>query len=194
MEKKIIATLFLFFLTFFSFCQSNSTHIDFEGVPVNGQFERFVPEMISNGYRFDEFYGDIAVFKGRYNGQKCSVGAFLEPEIGLVHMVGVIFESHYTWVQIYKDYCKHKKYLTEKYGEPSEVFEEFAGEEPINDSEKMYKLINDSCLFACSWVLENGVIVISIESEDYFNNHVIITYIDSTNTKKVATEDDRLLR
>ena len=193
MDKKIIATLSLFFLTFFSFCQSIN-HIDFEGVPVDGTFDVFVPKMLINDYRFDEFYGDIAVFKGKYNGQKCSVGAVAESESGVVHMVGVIFESHYSWTQIYKDYIKHKKYLAEKYGEPSEVFEEFAGEEPKNDSDRMYKLINDSCLFACSWVLENGVIVMSIESEDYFNNHVIITYIDSANTKKVATEEEKILR
>ena len=74
--------------------------------------------------------------------------------------------------------------LTQKYGEPSEVIEEFQTySEPRSDDMKLLYLKTDKCKYETSFVCENGVIILKMAHIGYDSCFVVLTYYDSINTK-----------
>ena len=67
------------------------------------------------------FKGDFAGFKS------CTVGVSTLKAVNVVSTIGVIFPSHDDWSSLERDYDHLKSMLTQKYGEPNEVVEQFQG-------------------------------------------------------------------
>jgi hypothetical protein len=101
-------------------------------------------------------------------------------------MIGVIFQSRDNWADLESDYDFFKEMLTEKYGAPAVVIEEF-DRDPKDNNAKLYELTMDRCTWASGFETELGEIELSIEYQD-FQSRVVLRYRDKINTEKVRKQ------
>ena len=74
--------------------------------------------------------------------------------------------------------------LAEKYGEPSDVVENFDNSvQPKDDNSKMYQLGMNRCKYFTTYKTENGSIQLSIENESFSTSFVKLAYFDKINSE-----------
>lgn len=184
-RRNICLSIILFVSVFFNTQTSYAQHLDFDGVDIDGLFEEFVPSMETKGYVFDEFYGNIASFKGTFCNHECTVCGIAKGYDDVIHIVTVLFENRDTWNEIRSDYTDISDYLTHKYGNPSEVFDNIGNGFPNNGDAVLCMFKENVCVMSSTWILPDGVIILSVESEHGIRNHIVTTFVDVNNTAKI---------
>ena len=105
----------------------------------------------------------------------------------LLHLgnrVKVIFPERDTWSSLSSDYFNLKELLIEKYGEPSDVVEEFdTYSEPRDDNSKMHEVGMNRCIYYSTMETENGSIQLSIENNGVIASFVTLIYFDKINSE-----------
>lgn len=183
--KKILVTLVAGILTISLFAQDS--HLKFKGVPIDGSLTEFVNKMKSAGFTHIGTEDGIAALQGDFAGYKnCTVAVFTVKPLNVVSMIGVIFNSRDNWADLEGDYDFFKEMLTEKYGVPAVVIEEFK-RSPQDDNDKLYELSMNRCTWASAFQTELGEIELSIEHQD-FQSRVVLRYRDKTNTERVRKQ------
>jgi len=133
--------------------------------------------------------GDFAAFKG------CIVGVSTLKQKDLVSIITVIFPERNTWSLLSSNYFSLKEMLTEKYGEPSDVVEEFDTEsysKPKDDGDRMYQVSMDNCKYHSIYETEKGSIKLSIDHNSVLSCFVRLSYFDKINSEiiKAKAMDD----
>lgn len=183
--KKLVFALML--LTGLS-AVAQSEHLTFKGVPINGTVGEFVGKLKQKGFSHIGTKHGIAILSGDFASFKGCTVAVIEHESGLVNRVSVRFPDRDTWSLLYNDYCKLKEMLTQKYGEPSDVTEEFQTySTPRDDNSRMHEVRMDRCKYICDFTTENGVIELRIEHNSMVGCFVILLYVDAENESKVQS-------
>lgn len=187
--KRILLTIVITCCSLISWAQSE--HLTFKGVPIDGSLTEFVAKMKTAGFDHLGTQDGMAMLQGDFAGYKnCMVGVYTIKPINVVSMIGVLFNARDTWSDLESDYDFFKSMLTEKYGEPAIVVEEF--ERPQRDNnDKIHELRMDRCTWASAFHTEKGSIELSMEYNNY-ECRVILRYRDKINTervKKQAMED-----
>ncbi len=162
-------------------------HMMFKGIPIDGNLTTFVNKLKQKGFSVLQSENGVAMLKGDFAGQKnCVVGVY-EHESKIVNRVVVMFPSKDTWTYLYNDYRDLKDMLTEKYGEPAGVQEEFpdASTYNFNDSDRMHEVRMGRCRYICDWETENGSIELRIDHQMMLGCMVVLLYIDGENDSKV---------
>lgn len=123
--KRIIA-LFCFLMAVTAvWAQTESEHLTFKGVPIDGTMSSFIQSMKAKGLTYVSTQNGVAMFTGDFATQKnCTVIAIAKQQ-DKVSRVGVIFSGKQTWSLLSNEYFGLKDMLTGKYGEPAECIEEF---------------------------------------------------------------------
>lgn len=188
--KIALTSLFCFVLTLASVAQNNTDtneHLKFKGVPIDGTLIEYVAAMKKSGFTLIGTEDGIAMLKGDFAAYKdCVIGVATLKGIDLVSKISVIFPNHETWANLASNYFNLKELLIAKYGEPSEVIEEFnTYKEPEDDNSRMYAVRMDKYKYQTSFELENGSIQLSIGKDGFTSSFVILSYYDSINSDKI---------
>ena len=137
-----------------SFAQTESPHLSFKGVPIDGTLNEYVQKMkrrdstiLGTEDRIAILLsGDFAAYRRR-----CTVGVSTLKQKDLVSKITVIFPDCKTWTALSNNYYTLKEMLTEKYGEPADVIEKFQGySEPRDDNDRMHEVKMDRWKNSCN--------------------------------------------
>ena len=188
--KAVLTSLFCVVLTMISFAQPNTEtteHMTFKGVPIDGTLNEYVSKMKQSGFTLIGTEDGVAMLKGDFAAYKgCIIGVATLEEKDLVSKITVIFPEQETWSSLSSNYYNLKELLTEKYGEPTEIVENFdTYSEPDDDRQKMYEVKMDNCKYYTTYELENGSIQISIDHQSVVSCFVRLAYFDKINSEKV---------
>jgi len=188
--KAVLTSLFCVVLTMISFAQPNTEtteHMTFKGVPIDGTLNEYVSKMKQSGFTLIGTEDGVAMLKGDFAAYKgCIIGVATLEEKDLVSKITVIFPEQETWSSLSSNYYNLKELLTEKYGEPTEIVENFdTYSEPDDDRQKMYEVKIDNCKYYTTYELENGSIQISIDHQSVVSCFVRLAYFDKINSEKV---------
>lgn len=160
----------------------SSAHLTFKGVPIDGKLSQYIVKMEKSGFAHIGTEEGIAFFEGEFASYPgCFVFVVSLKEIDLVGKVAVVLPESDTWSILSNNYFTLKELLTEKYGEPSEIVEEFVDGEPSNDDMKMLAVKMDKCKYITSYETEKGTIDLSIEHQESQSCSVLIQYYDKIN-------------
>ena len=181
MKSRLSLLLILLFIPLVVLAQSE--HLTFKGIPIDGTLSHFSSQLVKKG--FTKMYSEDgqAIFQGDFAGYKdCMVVVSTLDQEDLVYMVAVAFPSKDQWALLESNYSSLKDMLTTKYGEPSEVIEEFQSRiQPDNDRDKLYELKFDRCTYKTIFETEKGRIGITISHESVMKCFVVLGYVDGIN-------------
>lgn len=187
--KPFFLTL-LFTLTTILTIAQTSEHLIFKGVPIDGTLDNYVSKMKQTGFTLTQTQDGIAILNGDFAGYKgCVVGVSTLKQKDLVYKIAVIFSDKNTWSTLSGNYFDLKQMLTEKYGKPSEVVEQFDGHsQPQDDDDRMYNVKFDRCKYSSTWETDKGEIQLSIDHNNLLKCFVKLTYSDKINGDKIKAK------
>ena len=162
--KKIILSLTVMLMSLTTLAQTESPHLSFKGVPIDGTLNEYVQKMKQKGFTYLGTEDGIALLKGDFAAYKgCTVGVATLKQKDLVSKITVIFPNCETWATLANNYFSLKEMLTEKYGEPVDVIEEFQGySEPRDDNSRMHEVGMDRCKYITTFETTKGKIQLYI--------------------------------
>ena len=188
--KKLFILLVLSIITLNSFAQTESPHLTFKGVPIDGTLNEYIQKMKQKGFTYLGTEDGVALLKGDFAAYKgCTIGVVTLKQQDLVSKITVIFPNCETWGALSRNYNSLKEMLTEKYGEPAEVVEKFEGySEPRDDGQRMHELGMDRCKFVTIFETPKGTIQLSIGHNSFDASFVILSYFDKINGDTVRAK------
>lgn len=183
--KNIILTLLMGIVSIITYAQTESTHLKFKGIPIDGPLDEFVSKLESKGFEAGENLlnlDDRAFLYGNFAGHNnCTIIVQRTPS-DIVCAVGVIFEPKDSWQLLESSYMNLKLSLLKKYGTPSSCTEEFQTPiQPKNNKEKFSSMMADECTYETHFDAGNGNIVLRLDRFDLGLGAILIMYTDSTN-------------
>lgn len=169
------------------FAQSESEHLTFKGVPIDGTLSQYVNKMKAAGFSYLGEEDGTALLSGDFAGFKgCTIGVSTLKNVNVVSQIAVIFPEREDWSPLERDYNHLKTLLTEKYGEPAEVVERFDRKYSADDnSSKMHELSMDRCTWFTTFSTEKGNIQLSLIKYSYNSGAVLLKYFDRINGDRV---------
>ncbi len=184
----LTAIILMFSVALFGQIQTND-HLTFKGIPIDGTLSDFVSKMKQNGLSYVSTEDGLTILQGDFASYKnCAIGVSTLKDKDLVHKVIVIFPDKPTWSALSGNYFNLKQMLTEKYGNPTEVKEEFDNSlKPRDDNSKMYEVKFDRCKYHSTWQLERGEIQLLISHNSLTSCFVTLAYFDNANSEKIRS-------
>ena len=181
--KNYLLSLVFSFITLNSLAQTESPHLSFKGVPIDGTLNEYVQKMKQKGFMYLGTEEGVALLRGDFAAYKgCTIGVVTLKQQDLVSKITVIFPNCETWATLANNYFSLKEMLTEKYGEPADVVEKFEGySEPKDDGQKMHELGMDRCKYITTFETPKGSIQLNIGHNSFTANFVILSYFDKIN-------------
>ncbi len=172
---------------------AQTEHLKFKGVPIDGTLSQYTQRMKEKGFTYLGTENGISLLQGDFAGFKnCYVLVSTVQNKDLVSTIGVKFQEFDNWSLIYRDYSTLKEMLTEKYGKPTEVIEEFQGDYVDDDNSRMLALLMDGCKYVTTFETELGTIELFIIKYEYTKGCVMLKYTDRANNAilhKAVMED-----
>ena len=172
---------------------AQSEHLTFKGVPIDGTLAEYTEKMQEKGFHYLYSENGLTILQGDFAGYKnCQIGVSTLDNMDLVSTIAVIFTTHDTWGNLYGNYANLKEMLSEKYGRPSMVVEEFQSSYVDDDSRKMYEVGMDRCKYYSIFKTKLGTIELSINKADFGEGMVVLRYQDQVNSieTRAAAMDD----
>lgn len=181
--KKIILSLTVMLMSLVTFAQTESPHLTFKGVPIDGTLNEYVQMMKQKGFTYLGTEDGMAFLKGDFASYKgCMVGVATLKQKDLVSKITVIFPNCETWAGLSNNYFSLKDMLTEKYGKPAEVTEKFQGySEPRDDNSRMHEVKMDRCKYVTIFETPKGDIQLYIGHNSMMSCYVMLSYFDKIN-------------
>ena len=192
--KKVFMILLLLQMNLLSFAQTESPHLSFKGVPIDGTLNEYVQKMKQKGFDYIGTEDGIAILTGDFAAYKgCTIGVATLKQKDLVSKITVIFPNCETWSALSNNYFSLKEMLTEKYGKPADVTEEFQSySEPRDDNDRMHNVKMDRCKYVTTFKTPKGDIQLYIGHNSVMSCYVLLSYFDKINgdvIKAKAMED-----
>ena len=185
MKKLIVILMLLVGIA----ANAQENHLTFKGIPINGSLNTFVAKLKQKGFSIVHSEKGTAMLSGDFAAVKGCTVIVSEHESGVVNRVAVMFPDKENWAMLYNEYSNLKDMLTQKYGEPTSVEEEFQNEYyKLDDNDKMHEVRMDRCRFICDWTPENGTIELRIQNSTLLGCMVVLVYIDADNDAKVRAK------
>lgn len=188
MKRFVISLVFITIVWTLS-AQNTSEHLTFKGVPIDGTLSEYVSKMKGAGFKYLGEQDGTAILQGDFAGFKsCTVGVSTLKAVNVVSTIGVIFPVCEDWSSLEKDYEHLKTMLTQKYGMPTNIVEEFQGKvTPTTNNEKLHGLLMDRCTWYTTYETLKGDIQLSLQKGDYGQYFVLLKYYDKINTETVRS-------
>ncbi len=180
--------IFAFSLSTFLKAQT-SEHLTFKGVPLDGTLIEFVTKMKTVGFTHLQTTDGVAFLSGDFAGyKKCMVGVSILKQNDLVHKAIVVFPDLSTWGALENNYLNLKSLLTEKYGEPTTVLEQFeTNVQYLDDNLRLTYLQLDQCKYYSVWDTNKGTIQLGIDHNGIESCFVKLAYFDKINSAIIET-------
>ena len=189
MKKYLLFFVFSVF-ALVSIAQTESPHLTFKGVPIDGTLNAYVQKMKQKGFTYLGTENGVALLKGDFAAYKgCTIGVATLKQQDLVSRITVIFPDCKTWGTLSDNYYTLKEMLTEKYGNPVEVIEEFQSySQPKDDNSKMHEVGMDRCKFVTTFATPKGSIQLEIGHNSFTARFVMLSYFDKLNGDSVRAK------
>lgn len=189
MKKFLFVAICALFATVAFAQSSESEHLTFKGVPIDGTLSQYVAKMKAAGFSYLGEEDGTTLLKGDFAGFKgCTIGVSTLEGVDVVNRIVVLFTTYDEWSSLERDYNHLKDMLTKKYGEPSEVVQEFVNRlSSRNNTAKMLALGSDECTWFTTFSTEKGDIQLALSKYDYTSGMVVLKYFDKINTEAVMT-------
>lgn len=190
---KHLVLIILAALSVASYAQSE--HLTFKGVPIDGTLAEYTEKMQEKGFEYLYSDNGITILQGDFAGYKnCQIGVSTLDNMDLVSTIAVIFQSYESWSLLHNNYTNLKEMLSQKYGKPAIVVEEFQSSYPPRDDRaKMHEVVMDRCKYYSIFEIDLGFIELSInKSNNYSEGVVVLKYRDRANSLETtaAAMDD----
>ena len=173
-------------------------HLDFKGVSISGHLDNFKSELEKIGYRCEYSNDNHTRMSGEYAGRKVNLSILITSMTKLVYLLLIDIKED-DWQKSKEMYNSIRDQLSEKYGQPSEVIEEF--EEPYEDGDgyEFDALEMGQGSYFSNYHLPQGRICVAInchavENEDTgeitYDKGVFLSYFDNNNMRLSHLEDE----
>ena len=191
-------TRFILLLIISLFCittvQSQSQHMLFKNIPIDGALDSFVRKMEREGFTTTYSYqdGTVVVMKGPFIGQICEIYIIATNNTKTVWKVVAQLPQKKSWNTLKTDYFKLKELYTTKYGQPSDSFEFFSKPYYEGDGYELQALRKDKCNFVTFFTFQEGGITVKIGTDGNINlayEDFINSEIDTKEKEDIITED-----
>jgi len=179
--KKIFT---LFAIMFFSLSLLAQEHLDFRGVPIDGQLDDFVVKMESMGYTVKKRDGNIVIMEGQFTNRDAELWIVSSNQTKTVWKVIVDFSKSSSWSSLKNSYFEYKDLYIKKYGSNNKSYEFFSKPYYEGDGYELQALRKDKCTYATFFINENGTIAVKLTR---FEN-LQIGYEDKINGDKSSKE------
>jgi len=169
----------------------NMQHLEFMGIPIDGNVDDFVEELKAKGFTYDpSMSGEegIVAMKGLFTGKKVSLYVVYTPKTKTVWKIGVYFDMCSSWSLLKQSYLKYKQLFTEKYGSARLEEEKFRFPYEDGDGSELSAIKNGDGKYKTIFVTKNGYISIEICSILYSTGQILITYEDKQNSDLLSAE------
>ena len=173
--RKIILLLCCAIISSITFAQTETEHLTFKGIPIDGSLDSFVQKLKTQNLTYIGKENGIAIFMGEFAAYKdCTIGIVSLKQKDLVCKAAVTFSSCKTWSSLSDNYF---------------TIEEFQSHsEPDDDQMKMIYVQSDRCKYQTSFETSKGSIQLSISHQGYENCFVLLEYFDKINGEVVSNE------
>ncbi len=176
--KKFITLLAFMVIALTSYAQSNSEHLTFKGIPIEGSMTEFCQELKTKGYTYIGRENNFALFAGEFAGRNASIGVAATDGGNQVFAVVVFFEPSGEWNTLVSTYDYYKDLYSRKYGSPS-VLKEMNPAYSDSNTALMAEVYEGAVVWGSLWKVPGGEIELSIESTDgFYEGMVMISYRD----------------
>ncbi|MBR1798864.1 MAG: hypothetical protein IJ761_03065 [Bacteroidales bacterium] len=170
---------------------TDSPHLTFKSVPIDGSLKRFVSLMQRVGFVYVDPKDGVAQLEGDFAGYKeCKVQVSTLEGHDVVASITVQFPEQDQWGNLYADYKALKELLTEKYGAPTKVTELFQdySNYGFDDSDRMFSVRTDRCKYQSDFKTEKGDIHLRIDHDGGSRAFVSLKYFDKLNSQTVRQQ------
>lgn len=187
---KDLIVLFAFVLiTLTSYAQSNSEHLTFKGIPIEGNMTEFCQKLKAKGFTSVGSENNLALFEGDFTGRNATIGIAATDDGKSVFTVAVFFAPDREWNALVNTYNYYKDLYTRKYGNPT-ISKEKNPARLDSNTALMAEVHEGTVVWSSAWKVTGGDIEISIEkTSGFYEGMVMIRYRDSQNVETKIQKD-----
>lgn len=187
--KKLIALFAFMVIALTSYAQSNSEHLTFKGIPIEGSITEFCQKLKTKGFTSIGRENNIALFIGDFTGRSATIGVTATDDGKDVFAVVVFFDPSKEWNTLVNTYNYYKDLYTRKYGHPTISKEKNPAYSDSNTA-LMAEVYQGTVAWASAWEVTGGDIELSIEkTSGVYEGMVMIRYRDSQNVENKIQKD-----
>ena len=174
--KKFFTLLAVMFLSYSLFAQE---HLDFRGVPIDGQLTDFLSKMEAMGYSVASKDDNVVTMKGKFTNRDAELFIIATPVTKVVWKVIVDFDKATSWESLKSSYFEYKNLYITKYGKPKNDFEYFKKPYYEGDGYELQALRKEKCTYATYFETPNGYVAVKLTSFECLR----IAYEDNINSE-----------
>ena len=187
--RRLISLFAFMIITLTSYAQSNSEHLTFKGIPIEGSMNTFCQKLKAKGFTSIGRENNLALFTGNFTGQDATIGVKATDDGKNVFAITVIFDSSGEWNTLIDTYNYYKDLYTRKYGKPTISKEKNPAHSDSNTS-LMAEVYQGTVVWGSLWEVTGGDIELSIEKTSrIYEGVVVIRYRDSINIEAKIQKD-----
>ncbi len=165
-----------------SAAQTESKHMTFKGVPIDGTLEECVSRLEKVGFTHLWTDDGTAMLQGDFAGYKeCKIDVFTCSN-SKVYGIGIEFPIQNDWTSLEANYQHLKNMLIAKYNKPFECTEGFQGDiSPKDNIDKLLRLKRGECTYKTSFITSDGYVILTLGHNDLGACGVVLLYADGVN-------------
>ena len=186
--KKLTALFVFMVIALTSYAQSNSEHLSFKGIPIEGSMSEFCQKLKAKGFTSIGSENNLALFMGDFTGRNATIGVTATDDGKNVFAVAVLFDPSGEWNTLVNTYSYYKDLYTRKYGKPA-ISKEKNPASSDSNTVLMTKLLQGRVVWTSTWEVTGGDIELSIEKSGFYEGVVVIRYRDSQNVETKIQKD-----
>ena len=182
MKLRLIIALLSISSSLLNAQTQENPHLMFKGVPIDGTLSEYVAKMKLNGFTVVASEPGMSLLQGDFAGYKdCFVGVVTMKQKDLVSRIKVLFPDREDWASLYGNYLDLKEMLIQKYGQPSEVMEEFPSHSSVTSESLKYMYAKGGeCNYFTAFETPKGRVSLRIDNTDS-KCFISLTYTDKIN-------------
>lgn len=187
--RKLIVSFAFMVITLTSYAQSDSEHLTFKGIPIEGSITEFCQKLKNKGFTSIGRENNLSLFMGDFTGRNATVGVTSSDDGKNVFAVVVLFDPSSEWNTLVNTYGYYKDLYTRKYGAPTISKEQNPA---LSDSNTalMAEVHQGTIVWGSAWSVTGGDIELSIEkTSGFYEGMVVIRYRDTQNVETKIQKD-----
>ena len=187
--KKLTVLFAFMVIALTSYAQSNSEHLSFKGIPIEGSMSEFCQKLKAKGFTSIGSENNLALFMGDFTGRNATIGVTATDDGKNVFAVAVLFDPSGEWNTLVNTYSYYKDLYTRKYGKPT-ISKEKNPAFLDSNTALMAEVHQGRVVWASVWEVTGGDIKLSIEkTSGVYEGVVVICYRDSQNVETKIQKD-----
>ena len=183
-KKCLLALFFCFAFGMTLSAQDSIKHMEFRGIPIDGDMSSFVNQLNQLGY-VGSIENGRAMLNGIFGGKDVTVAVYSSERTQIVYQVIVVFPNETSWYSLKSYYRELKNSLSTKYGAPYTSNEYFSSPYYEGDGYEMSAVRSGKVHYTSRYSTPTGQITLTIFKE----GAPMIAYEDKINAAKNKTEE-----